>query len=193
MALRQVLTYPDPRLKEKAPLTPIADGVHGVDDETKKLIRDLVETMSFEKGIGLAATQVGAAKRVIVLDVPDIAAEDAEDGGRKDELEEEGYRRGLGLMALVNPVIVESSGTIKYEEGCLSVPGYTAEVKRAFKVLVEAVDEKGEAKTIKAYGLLAVALQHEIDHLDGVLFIDRLSRLKRDIIKRKLKKAVGAL
>jgi peptide deformylase len=172
MALLEVLKYPDPRLKKKS--SPVEE----VNEEIRKLISDMVETMGFENGIGLAATQVGVAKRVIVLDVPGERPEAGPEERRGDVKEEKGYRRGDNLIALINPVMVEASGEIRFEEGCLSVPGVTEEVKRASNVVV---------------GLLAVALQHEIDHIDGMLFIDRLSRLKRDIVKRKLRKAVGAL
>jgi peptide deformylase len=183
MALLEVLKYPDPRLKTRA------SPVEGVNGEIMKLISDMVETMGFENGIGLAATQVGVAKRVIVLDVPDERPGEQ----RGDVKEEIGYRRSGNLIALINPVMVEASGDTRFEEGCLSVPGVTAEVKRASNVVVKGLDREGREVEIKADGLFAVALQHEIDHIDGMLFIDRLSRLKRDIIKRKLKKAVGAL
>jgi peptide deformylase len=132
---------------------------------------------------------VGVAKRVVVLDVP----ESVDNEGRDDIKEGGEHGRGENLIALVNPVVVEASGEIKFEEGCLSVPGMTAEVKRASRVVVKGLDGAGAEVTIRAEGLLAVAFQHEIDHIDGLLFIDRLSRIKKDIIKRKLKKAVGAL
>jgi peptide deformylase len=187
MALLEVLKYPDPRLKKKS--SPVEE----VNEEIRKLISDMVETMGFENGIGLAATQVGVAKRVIVLDVPGERPEAGPEERRGDVKEEKGYRRGDNLIALINPVMVEASGEIRFEEGCLSVPGVTEEVKRASNVVVKGLDREGEEVEIKADGLLAVALQHEIDHIDGMLFIDRLSRLKRDIVKRKLRKAVGAL
>lgn len=169
MALMEILKYPDPFLKEKA--TP----VEKIDDEIRKLITGMVETMYRAKGIGLAAPQVGSGKRVIVLDVPD-------DSDRREQ--------GKNLMALVNPEITGSEGKTKYEEGCLSLPGMTADVERYAKVTVRAMDAEGNISVIEAEGLLAIALQHEIDHLDGILFIDRLSRLKREIIKRKYKKAM---
>jgi peptide deformylase len=148
--------------------------------------------MYFEKGIGLAATQVGVGRRVIVLDVPDQGSDEGPDEG-PEEKEEKGSRGNGNLIALVNPVMVEATGDVRFEEGCLSVPGVTAEVKRASNVVVKGLDREGVEVEIRAEGLLAVALQHEIDHIDGVLFIDRLTSLKRDIIRRKLKKAVGAL
>lgn len=167
MFILDILKYPDPFLKTKAkPVTK-------VDDETKKLIGDMIETMYAARGIGLAATQVGVNKRVAVLDVPDC----------------EDYQKGKNLFAIINPEIVSHEGEIKYEEGCLSVPGFTAEVKRFSGIVVAGLDKDGNAIEINAGGLLAIALQHEIDHLNGVLFIDRLSKLKREMIKRKIKKA----
>jgi len=169
MAIREVLAYPEPVLAEKA------EPVEEVDSGIKELIADMIETMYGARGIGLAANQVGVAKRVIVLDVPDFDDEES--------------ARGDNLVALVNPEIKEAGGTTKYEEGCLSVPGVTADVVRSERVTVAGLDGEGNPVEINAEGLFAIALQHEIDHLDGVLFIDRLSRLKRDLIKRKLRKA----
>jgi len=178
-----ILKYPDPFLKTKAkPVTK-------VDDETKKLIGDMIETMYAARGIGLAATQVGVNKRVAVLDVPDC----------------EDYQKGKNLLAIINPEIVSYEGEIEYEEGCLSIPGFTAEVKRFQKITLNCelltVSGKNSSpftvsssqfpvhSSLNAQGLLAIALQHEIDHLNGMLFIDRLSKLKREMIKRKIKKA----
>lgn len=169
MALLEILKYPDPFLKTRA------SKVASVDSSVKKLISDMVETMYHAKGIGLAAVQVGVDKRVVVLDVPD-----------DDDRER---HKGKNLVTLVNPEITSSAGETKYEEGCLSVPGITADVIRASEVTVKALDGEGKPVEINATGLFAIALQHELDHLDGVLFIDRLSRLKREMIKRKLKKA----
>jgi len=171
MALLNILKYPDPFLKTRA------DPVQSIDSGIKKLISDMIETMCLARGIGLAATQVGAGKRVIVLDVP-------------DGTEEERRERGKNLIALVNPEIIDAAGAITYDEGCLSLPGVTAEVERFSSVTVSALDRDGGLSEIKAEGLFAIALQHEIDHLDGVLFIDRLSRLKRELIKRRYKKAM---
>ncbi len=173
MAVREILKYPHPVLKTKA------EEVERVDDELISLVSDMIETMYKAGGIGLAANQVGVCKRVIVLDVPD------------DE-ERENYERGRNLLVLLNPEIVESDGSIRYEEGCLSVPGVTADVVRAMRVRVRGLDRKGDPLEIEAEGLLAIALQHEIDHLDGILFIDRLSRLKRDMLKRKYRKSMEA-
>ncbi len=165
MALRKILTYPAPALKHLA--TPLRN----IDAHVDQLVTDLIETMYAAPGVGLAATQVGVAERVIVLDV------DHENPGKH-------------LIKLINPVIVQAEGSVVWEEGCLSVVDFTAEVARAEHVLVKAwtVDEK--EIEIDGTGLLAVALQHEIDHLDGKLFIDRISRLKRDVYRRRVKKWV---
>ncbi len=179
MAVRVILKYPDPLLKIKAA------PVESVDDEIRALIDDMTQTMYCFRGIGLAAIQLGVPKRVIVLDVPDL---NHDDDPETDPLEE----RGKGVLALVNPEITYSEGTIVYEEGCLSVPGVNADVQRAAHVRLEALDIKGNKVEIEAEGLLSIVLQHEIDHLDGILFIDRLSRLKRELVKRKLKKKIEA-
>jgi peptide deformylase len=163
MALRRIFTYPDAVLKRRA-----AD-VRNLTAAEAALIEDMVETMYGAPGIGLAAPQVGVSQRIIVLDV-------------------DHERPGSHLLRIVNPVIAERDDTIVWEEGCLSVPDFTAEVTRAGRVLVTgwSLDEKEIA--IEARGLLAVALQHEIDHLEGKLFLDRISRLKRDLYKRRMRK-----
>jgi len=163
MAILEILKYPDPTLKE------VARPVEAVTDDVLRLIEDMVETMYEAPGVGLAAPQVGVLRRVIVLDT------DYENPGRN-------------LIKLVNPEIRHAEGEVVWEEGCLSVIDFTAEVKRAAGVEVAALDEKEREVRIAAEGLLAVALQHEIDHLDGILFIDRISRLKRDLYSRRLKK-----
>ncbi len=169
MSIYEVLTYPDPFLRKKAKPVDVIDG------EIREIVDNMVSTMFAAKGIGLAATQVGVERRIIVLDVPD-----------RDD-----YRRGDGLITLINPEIVECEGETTFEEGCLSVPDITADVKRYAGVTVLGLDREGDEVVIKAEGLLSVALQHEVDHLEGILFIDRLSRLKRGLIKNRLKKAVG--
>jgi peptide deformylase len=166
MAIREILKYPDPFLKTKA------KPVEEVDDDLRALIDDMFESMYAGKGIGLAATQVGVDKRVLVLDLPG----DVEEGIEPH------------LLSLVNPEIVLSEGEFKFEEGCLSVPGVNAYVKRAFHIKLTALDRDGKQVEIDAEDILSVILQHEIDHLDGILFIDRLSRLKRDIVKRRYRK-----
>ena len=147
---REILVYPDPFLARKA--VPVA----AVDDRIRALIRDMFETMYSGEGIGLAATQVGVGKRVIVLDVSPV-----------DET--------IPPLAVVNPEIVSRSGSVTGVEGCLSVPGVQGEVIRAETVLVRGLDERGNPHRIQAAGILSRALQHEIDHLDGILFIERVS------------------
>ncbi len=163
MALREILTYPSPELKKASV------DVANIDGRVNQLADDMVETMYAAPGVGLAAPQVGVSERMIVLDV------DTEEPGKN-------------LLKLINPVIAERHGSILWEEGCLSVVDFTAEVKRSAEVLVRAWTPDQQEIEIEADGLLAVALQHEIDHLDGKLFIDRLSSLKREVYKRKVKK-----
>lgn len=180
MAILGILKFPDPILKTKA--APVAV----IDEGIKTLINDMVETMYAARGIGLASVQVGVAKRVIVLDVPDEPLEE----GPSEEESPKARQKGKNLVALINPEILESEGSITYEEGCLSVPGITADVHRASRVRIKALDKEDKGLDFWAEGLYAIALQHEIDHIDGILFIDRLSRLKREMIKRRLKKAL---
>ena len=165
MAVRQILKYPDPVLR-----TP-AERVTQIGGDLVQLVEDLAETMYAAPGVGLAATQVGVGRRVIVLDV-------------HDEEEAPGKR----LLKLINPEIVEREGEVVWEEGCLSVPDLTAPVKRARRVLVRAWTADEREIEVEAEALLAVALQHEIDHLDGRLFLDRLSRLKRDLYRARQRK-----
>ncbi|MFQ5428459.1 MAG: peptide deformylase [Thermodesulfobacteriota bacterium] len=177
MSLLEVLKYPHPFLRKTC------EAVPEVDETITTLIDDMFETMYENKGIGLAATQVGVAKRVIVLDVPlDEEDDDEAEAGGKERMERQ-------KLSLVNPEITWREGHVKFEEGCLSVPGVNAEVERAAFIRVRGLDKEGNPVDMEAEGLLAVALQHEIDHLDGILFIDKLSWLKRDRIKRRLRKA----
>jgi peptide deformylase len=163
--IRTILTYPDPELKQKsAPVTVITDKI-------RELARDMAETMYDAPGVGLAAPQIGVHQRVIVIDV-----------AGKDE--------PPALIIAINPVIIHAEGESFEEEGCLSVPKYSANVRRHAKVVVKGLDLNGEEVTWKADGLLAVAFQHEIDHLDGILFIDHISQLKRDIFRRKYRKSL---
>jgi peptide deformylase len=161
MALLQILEFPDPRLRNRA--QPVAQ----VDAELRTLIDDMFETMYAAPGIGLAATQVNVAKRVLVLDLSE----------RRNE-----------PLALVNPEILQRGGVEETEEGCLSVPGYFDKVTRAEQIRVRALDRDGKQIEFDADGLLAVCIQHEIDHLDGKLFVDYLSELKRTRIRKKLEK-----
>lgn len=170
MALLEILTFPDPRLAKKA------KDVEVVDDETRQLVDDMFETMYDAEGVGLAAPQVGVLKRIIVVD---CAARDAD---------EERPLQAKEPHAIINPKVVERDGKLVWEEGCLSVPGYTDEVERAAHIRVEGLDRDGNPLSMECEGLLAVCIQHEIDHLEGVLFVDRLSRLKSSMVKKKLKK-----
>jgi len=163
MAILEILKFPAPALSR------VAAPVKNITGKTAQLINDMLDTMYAAPGVGLAAPQVGATERVIVLDV---------DHENPHKL----------VYKLINPVITRAEGEVIWEEGCLSVVDFTAEVKRAAQVQVTAFDENEKEITIDAEGLLAVALQHEIDHLDGKLFIDRISRLKRDLYARRRKK-----
>ncbi|MBI5563229.1 MAG: peptide deformylase [Deltaproteobacteria bacterium] len=183
MSLMHILKYPDPFLKTKA------EKVERVDDAVKTLIADMVETMYDANGIGLAAVQIGVGKRVVVLDVPDEAEEGAEAGPGERAKKRV---KGKNLVAIVNPEILSSDGSVVFEEGCLSLPGETANVERASNVRVAGLDKFGKRMEFGATGLFGIALQHEIDHLEGILFIDRISRLKREFIKRRLIKAAEA-
>jgi peptide deformylase len=165
MALREVLKFPDKRLRE------LSAPIEKITDEIRELANDMLEVMYDEPGIGLAAPQVGKAIRLIVVDT-EWTAEDAEQNP----------------LVLVNPEIVERSGRISWTEGCLSVPDFEADVERASHVKLRASNLEGEDLQIDASELQAVCLQHEIDHLDGILFIDRISRLKRNLYIQRRKK-----
>ena len=165
--IRRIYTYPDQVLAQEA------RAVESLDGKTIALLDDLAETMYAAPGIGLAATQIGVTERAIVLDVPG-------DEGRP----------GTGLLKLVNPVIAERDGSIIWEEGCLSVPDFTAPVERARRILLRGWTPDQKEIQLEAEELLAVAIQHELDHLDGKLFLDRLSRLKRDLYRKRRQKMV---
>lgn len=178
MAVRAVRIWPDPALKEVA--LPIAV----VDTSVGQLVDDLFETMYAENGVGLAATQIAVPKRIIVIDL-DPRGEARHDEQVRNDLASWGF---AGPTAFVNPEIIEAEGSVVWEEGCLSVPGITDKVKRRAQVCVRAQNRQGETFEVRASGLYAVALQHEIDHLDGKVFVDYLSKLKRDVIKRKMQR-----
>ncbi len=163
MAILKIKTYPDGVLRTHA------RPVDSVNRDIRKLVDDMAETMYEAPGIGLAANQVGELKRVVVIDI-----------------QKEG--ESTGLITLINPEIIERRGSTAVEEGCLSVPDFYSEVKRAEEVRVRALNVDGKEIEIDARGLLAVVLQHEIDHLNGKLFIDRLNPIKREIFKRNWKK-----
>ena len=161
MAILNILHFPDPRLRN--PAKPVAR----VDTTVRTLIDDMLETMYDAPGIGLAAPQVNVAKRVVVVDISE----------EKDQ-----------PLALVNPEIVTREGEEQYEEGCLSVPGIFDTVTRAERISLRALDRDGSPVELECDGLLAICIQHEIDHLDGKLFVDYLSSLKRERIRKKLEK-----
>ena len=164
MALREILTEPNEILRKKSLL------VDQVDGDIQKLMDDMLETMYLAPGIGLAAIQVGVPKRVIVLDI-----------ARKDEPKNPLY--------FINPeIITKSKDSLAYEEGCLSVPGQFAEITRSSNCSIKYLDYYGQPQELKAEGLLATCIQHEIDHLEGILFIDYLSKLKKTMIVKKLSK-----
>ena len=163
MAILEILEYPDPRLRE------VAEPVSAVDDDIRRLVDDMAETMYAAPGVGLAATQVGVRKRIFVIDI-------ASDDEPSD------------LKVFINPELFELTGTQIYTEGCLSFPGASEEIRRAATVKVRALDATGQPFEIEAEGLMAVAVQHENDHLDGVLMIDKLNALKKRLMARKLAK-----
>ncbi len=164
MSVLDVLTYPQAKLRKKS------GSVRKISEEIKSLIRDMKETMYASGGIGLAAPQVGVSQRVIVVDVTPY------------DPEQEPF-------ALINPEIVSGDGGVESEEGCLSVPGLVETIERKERVTVRGLDEEGKEVEIEASGMLAICLQHEIDHLDGLTVVERLSPLKRGMIRKKLKKA----
>ena len=161
MALLPILQYPDSRLYT------VATPVHRVDDEIRRLIKNMADTMYAAPGVGLAATQVDDHRRVIVIDISES----------RDQ-----------LHAFINPEIITRSGAAEREEGCLSVPGIFEKVPRAERITVHALDAAGQRFALDAEGLIAVCIQHEIDHLDGKVFVEYLSRLKQQRILAKLKK-----
>jgi peptide deformylase len=162
--VRDIVIWPDPVLKQ------VASPVDRVDDTIRRLLDDMAETMYAADGVGLAAPQIGESRRLIVIDTS-------------------ARQEGQKLIHLVNPEIVRTEGVTSYTEGCLSIPGEAEEVEdRAEKVWVRALDYFGKPFEVEGDGLLAIALQHEHDHLEGILFVDHLSSLKRELIRRRMKK-----
>jgi len=166
MSLKRIYVYPEEVLRGRS------EEVKDIDGEIKTLSEDMLQTMYHGIGIGLAAPQIGVQKRVIVVDI-------SEDGKQP--------------VILINPEIVEKEGIIRSDEGCLSVPGFREIVNRNAQVLVKAIDINGNPLEIEAEGLLSRCIQHEIDHLDGILFIDHLSRIKKEMFKRWVKKQESEL
>ena len=163
MAVLEILKYPHPLLKRRC------KEVEGITEETKRLIQDMIETMYDANGVGLAACQVGSPERVIVLDVSPVDPQQ-------------------GPLALINPEIVSEEGEVDHEEGCLSVPDFTEKVKRKERICARGLSPEGKEIEVEGEGILAIALQHEIDHLNGVLILDRISRLKKELYRDRLKK-----
>jgi len=163
MAILEIVKYPHPVLKKKC------EPVGEIDEEVRKLIDDMRETMYGASGVGLAACQVGVSRRVIVLDVSPLDPQHT-------------------FLALINPEIVSEEGEVDHEEGCLSVPDYLEKIKRKEKVCVKGLSPEGMEVEINGDGIFAIALQHEIDHVNGILILDRVSQLKREIYRNKLKK-----
>ncbi len=165
MSKRKIIIEPDPILRK------VSEPLEKVDNELRKLMDDMLETMYSAPGIGLAAVQIGILKRLIVIDIP------------------KGEEKKKNPLFLINPIITSrSKDTSIYEEGCLSIPGYFAEIERPAQCHINFLDYTGKQKQLKADGLLSTCIQHEIDHLDGKLFIDYLSKLKKDMIIKKLLK-----
>jgi peptide deformylase len=161
--VREIKTYPDPVLAART------EPVEDITDEIRELAQDMAETMYENNGIGLAAPQVGQTCRIITVDTS--GPENRDD-----------------LLVVLNPVITSAEGQIQYEEGCLSLPGFKSKIQRAEKVVLNGLDLEGQEISIEADGLLAVCLQHEVDHLEGTVLLDRSSRLKRSMYQKKIKK-----
>ena len=164
MAVLEILTYPHLTLKRRA------EEVEKVDGEIRKLISDMVDTMYANGGIGLAAPQVGVSKRVVVVDI-------------------RLYEQSSSLISIVNPEVVAEGEEVIHEEGCLSVPECVEGIKRKTWIKVRGLNERGREIEVEGEGMLAIALQHEIDHLNGKVILDRMSRVKRDLYKKRLQKA----
>lgn len=165
MAVKEIILYPDPILKT------VCEPVTALDESVDILIQDLIDTMvASGHSVGVAAPQIGVTRRAVVVDVS------------KSKL---GKENNHGLLAMVNPEILEREGCSTMREGCMSVPDYTGNVSRAERVVVQFLDRDGREKVIQASGFEAVAIQHELDHLDGFLFLDRVSSLKTDVFRRK--------
>jgi peptide deformylase len=165
MAILDIKKYPEKILREK--VSPLEN----IDARIQHLIDDMIDTMYTARGVGLAANQIGILKRLCVMDT---------------SLKEEKN----SLIILINPVIIEKEGTVEAEEGCLSIPGYTTTIKRSERVYVKGLNREGKTLEIEGIGLLARVFQHEIDHLDGLLIVDRMSPIKREFFKRRYKKSL---
>ncbi len=170
--LRDILIYPDKRLKN------ISDSIEKFDDDLHTLLDDMYETMIKKNGVGLAAIQIDVPLRVLIINIP--IDTDSDDPAIQQPRE--------NTLEVINPVITHMDGKTKYQEGCLSVPGYFEEVERAREIRVEYLDRHGNEHVLEDDGFLAIALQHEIDHLDGKIFVEKLSILKRKKFEKEWKK-----
>jgi len=180
MAILEIVKYPSPVLKQ------VARPVERVTAEIKRFVSDMFETMYSADGVGLAAPQVGVSLRIIVVDVN---VHGAQDEGHITQGPQGERKHGRQKYGMINPEITHSEGEIEWEEGCLSIPEFRLNMKRCNKITVSYFDCDGNKKTLDAEGLLAVAVQHEIDHLDGKLLIDNVSRLKRELYLNKARKS----
>ena len=176
MTIRPILIWPDPKLLQPS------SRVDAIDDEVRTLVADMFETMYHANGVGLAAPQIGVHRRIVIID---LAGYDHEQDGVKPDVKDE------KPIVCINPVVSNKSGELEWREGCLSVPGETGMVTRAAKCTLTYLDLEGKEQVIEAEGLRAVAVQHEVDHLDGKVYVEYLSKLRRDIIRKKMLKLLG--
>jgi len=183
MAILDIVTLPDPRLREKS------KEVKDFGPEVENLVADMAETMAWAKGIGLAAIQVGVPKRLLVIDIGDLTADERYVEGDEDSERRLSERKTtVKLEVFINPVILKGEGSIEYEEGCLSVPGVYSNVVRKEKLQLRYQDLEGNFHEIETHGLKSIVLQHEIDHLDGVVFTDRLGPMQKLMLLDRYKK-----
>jgi peptide deformylase len=183
MALLKIITLPDPRLRMKS------EKVTSFDDSLKTLAADLIETMNWAKGIGLAAVQVGVHKRIIVIDIGDLNENEKYIEGDEESETRLSERKSVSNPEIfVNPEIIQSNGEIVYEEGCLSVPGVYAEVKRKESLKIRYQNLNGKSFEVETHGLRSIVLQHEMDHMEGIVFPDRLGTMQRMMVLKKYTK-----
>ena len=175
MPIREIVIYPDSRLRQSC------EAVSEVDSQIRELFQDMAETMYKAPGIGLAGPQIGVLKRLIVVDVQ-------EGLGGEGEREQKEQQRQSTLYKMANPQIVKRDGSVIGKEGCLSIPGLNEKVERDETITLSYIDENNKRQSLTTSGLLSICIQHEIDHIDGVLFIDRLSPLRKQKVKNKLKR-----
>lgn len=177
--IRKIIQYPDDILHT------ICSKVENIDDEILTLVQDMKETMVYSQGIGLSAIQIGVAKRVFIMEIADENIEGSNPEAQDQSNKDYDYSK---IKVFINPKIISKTGTVDYEEGCLSVKGIYAKVTRAAEIELKYQDEHGTEFLAPFSGLSAICIQHEIDHLDGIVFVERLSRLKQDMIIKKIKK-----